>query len=74
MTRLLPLRWRQAKGRRYGPNCHALWRGDEQLATAQETDGGKWFWYGLGRNTFNRPAELNVVKLEAMAYVREIGK
>lgn len=75
MTRALPLRWRQVKGRRYGPNTHALWRGEKYLATAQQINGGdKWFWYGLGCNTSNRPAALSAVKLEAMTRAREVGE
>lgn len=67
------LSWR--KGSTSRPRTHTLWRGTERLATAQQTDGG-YFWYGCGVNTAltRLPMPLEQAKREALDHVREVTK
>jgi hypothetical protein len=54
----------------YRPRTYKLNYGGVALATAQETRGDLWFWYGDGVNTASRPDSLENVKAEAIAHFR----
>lgn len=65
------LTWRKGK-RRSGmmrlAKTYRLCRGDEELATVQET-GSLWFWYGGGMNTAHKPTDLETAKRDAKAHI-----
>lgn len=68
------LTWRKEK-ERWGLVTYRLGRGDERLATVQESkERGKWFWYGGGRNTCSEPTDLETAKRDAGAHIATLGE
>lgn len=69
-TRARPLRWKRKKrDGRFSVECFQLTRGGPVLATCQEIDDDRWFWYGAGINTAHRPTTLIECQDEAKRHV-----
>ena len=76
MRRMLqhPKRWRLWNSGM--PLSYRLYRGKEYLVTAQKSQDGSWFWYGLGNNTAGMPVKsFDEVKQEVAAFLNtDVGR